>query len=269
MSNAIPIALTRIKHMVPPEILRIAFQPKQEHVWNNISIEQQIVKDVINSRVRVDCNLLGGKTIQVSLTGSMLEPVVNTNSQVNSGTGSFSLYRVPPEQRDYCDISEVHRVMYPLPNAGGHPNPTVQGGTICAYENELINSKTGGGIPATPTPELISGDLIRLHPGGHTQIDWVLVCRVAYDEAFNGLNGSSIDAFAELCVLAVKMYVYNNLIIQLDRGFVEYGMDITSVRQIIEQWSDLNDTYIERVNKFCAGNLMDLQRIGPLIKYMI
>lgn len=269
MSQAIPISLMRIKHMIPPQILQLAFMPTQQHVWNNISIDQQIVDKVVNSRVRKDCNLLGGKTIQISLTGPMLEQVVQTTSQVNSGTGSFSIYRIPPDQRDFCDITEVHRVMFPLPNAGGHATTSVKGATICAYTQELIHSRTGGGIPPTPTPELLSGDLVRLHPGGHTQIDWVLVCQVAYDEAMNSLNGSSVDAFAELCVLATKMYIYNQLIIQLDRSYVEYGMDIASVRQIIEPWSDLNEEYREKLNKFVNGNMMDLQRVGPLLKYML
>lgn len=269
MSNAIPIALTRIKHQVPPQILQIAFSPRQQHAWNNMSMEQEIVTKVINSRVRTDCNLLGGKTVQISLLGTMLELTTVTASQMNSGTGQFSIYRIPPDQRDYSDITEVHRVMYPLPNAGGHATYTSSGSSMCAFQNELINSRTGGGIPPTPTPELLAPDLVRLHPGGHNQIDWVLVCRVAYDEAFNSLNGSSIDAFAELGVLATKMYIYNNLIIQLDRGFVEYGMDIASVRQIIEPWGDLNELYQEKVSDFCNGNMMDIQRVGPLLKYMI
>lgn len=269
MSNAIPIALTRVKHMIPPQILQLAFRPKQQHMWNNISVEQSITKDVINSRVRTDCNLLGGKTIQVALTGDMLEQTQMTTSHVYSGTGIYSIYRIPPDKRDYCDITEVHRIKYPNPMGGGGVVSSNQGGTICDVVREVVDSRLGGGLDATPVPELLAGDLIRLHPGGNANIVWVLVCRVAYDESFNSLNSSSIDAFAELCVLATKMYIYNQLIIDLDRGYVEYGMDIASVRQIIEPWSDLNETYREKVDDFCNGNMMDIQRIGPLLKYMV
>lgn len=269
MSNAIQVALMRIKHNIPPQILQIAFKAKQQYMWNNLSTDQEIISKVINSRVRTDCNLLGGKTIQVSLTSDMLEDVPRTASQVNSGTGPYSLYRIPPDRRDNCDITEVHRVMHPLPNAGGPSVMSSRGGTICDFRHELELSHTGGGIAPTPTAERLTGDLIRLHPGYYTYIDWLLVCRVAYDKNMNSLNMSSIDSFADLCTLATKMYIYNNLIIQLDRGYVEFGMDIVAVRQVIEPWSDLNDTYTEKVDDFCNGNMMDLQRIGPLIKYML
>jgi hypothetical protein len=199
----------------------------------------------------------------------MLEPITNTFTQRNSGEGPFSIYRVPPDKRNNCDITEIHRVMWPLPNAGGFATRTPYGATICDYSNELINSRTGAGIPPTPTGEILTGDLIRLHPAGFSHIDWVVVCRVAYDESMNHLNGSSIDAFAEMCVIATKMFIYNQLIIEIDRGYVEFGMDIVSVRQIIEPWSDLNDLYREKVNKFCNGNMMDIQRIGPLLKYAL
>lgn len=270
MNDAISVALQRIKSQIPPQILEVAFRKKDAGPIVNLSIEYQILNEVIRTRVMTDCNLMGGKTTQISLSSSWWEETRATMSQINSGTGPFSIYRIPAEARENKDILEVHHIQYPMPYGNGASYGRVpSGANLCGASKNLMQSHTAGDITQTPLPELLQGNIIRLHPGSFAHINWVITCRLAYDENMTNLNSSAIDSFAKLCVLAVKQAVYNKLIITLDAGFIQGGAEITSFRNIIDQWSDIEQEYKEELNVYFGANVMDIQRIGPLMKYMI
>jgi hypothetical protein len=270
MNDAMRVSMTRIKSQIPNQILEIAFRKKDAGPFANLSIDEQILDEVVRERVMTDCNLMGGRTTQISLAVSMWEQTVDTHSQINSGTGPFSIYRIPADRRENCDILEIHHTHYPMPYGNGvATNRIATGGTMCAHSKNLLNSHTAGDTIQTPTAELLQGNVIRLHPGSFAHIDWVVTCRLAYDENMTNLNSSAINSFAKLCILAVKQHIYNNLIINLDAGFIQGGAEITNFRTIIEQWSDLNPEYLEELDVYFGANFMDIQRIGPLLKYMI
>lgn len=270
MNNAIEIALKRIKTQIPRQILEVAFQKKDAGPFANLSLDQQILSEVVRGRVMDDCNLMGGRTTQISLSSSMWEKTLNTRSHINSGTGPFSIYRIPADVREGCDILEVHHVQFPMPYGNGVSTGRIQeGGTICAASANLLNSHTAGDVIQTPTAELLTGNLVRMHPGSYAHIDWVLTCRLAYDDNMTNLNSGAINSFAKLCVLATKKHVHNKLIILLDAGFIQGGAEITSFRNLIDDWKDIESEYLEELDIYFGANLMDIQRIAPILKYMI
>lgn len=268
MYNAMRVAVERVMMQIPPQILQLAFL--RNLPYQGLSLQQRVIDEVINKRVRTDCNLVGGKTIQVTLQSNYHEPTVADLSQINSGTGIFSIYRIPPEARQFCDIVAVHHLQYPMPHGNGYGPP--RGSTmnpLCAASQELFNSHTGGGTSPTPTAEPLQGDLVRIHPGAYVHIDWVLSCRVAYDENMTNLNPSAIDTFAKLAVLATKMYIYNNLIVELDQGFIQGGAEIQSIRNIVETYSNLEEEYYQLIPEHFQANVVDIQRFGTFMKHML
>ncbi len=269
MNNAVRTALSRIHQQIPPEILNATFMAGLQSDFPT-TLDDQIMKLVIDAYLRQDCNLFGGRTIQIALLGSYHEPSANTRTQVNSGTGPFSIYRIPPEERFFESLVEVQGIQYPTPHGNGDGyGREGQGGTLCAANQALLNSHNGGGRSPTPTVELMQGDVIRLHPGGYTHQDWVLSCRVAHDENMTNLNPSTIDIFAKAAVLAAKIYIYTNLIVKIDRGVIRGGSELPTIRAIVEGWGDLTAEYSETLDLFSGSTMMDVQRFASYAKFAL
>lgn len=77
-----------------------------------------------------------------------------------------------------------------------------------------------------------------------------------------------MDTFADLCVAAVKSYVYNTLFVPVDRAYVEAGFEISSIKSIIDGYSDSEQRYREMLDQFAGGAQLDPDRVlelAPLI----
>lgn len=94
-------------------------------------------------------------------------------------------------------------------------------------------------------------------------------CRIAYDENFTNLNTSALDTFADLCVEAVKMYAYNTLIIPLDKGYVESGLNIGEFKRIIDTYADSPVRYKELLSKLAGSMILDPSRLMNILPYLL
>jgi hypothetical protein len=272
MNNAINYAISQVKQQVPYQILDLVFVKKNMHrfaVLRPITLDQSLIDTIVIGIVRKDCNLVGGRPMQTALQQTWHEATLQTMSHINSGSGPYSIYRIPEEERLSCPITEVMHAQYPQPYGNGESyGRNYGGGTICDAAKALLDSHTGGGAPR-PIVELLQGDLVRLHPGGYSHVDWVITYKVAYDENMTNLNSSAIRSFARLAVLATKRYIYNQLIIDIDRGFIEGGAEIPMIRQIVESWNGLDQDYQEELNKYFGANVLDVTTAAVVLKYML
>ena len=271
MNNAIKHALSSIKKQIPPAILDLVFKQKFAKARRSpITLDQSIINEVILKNVQPDCNLVGGRPTQIALQQSWHEEALMDTSYINSGTGPYSIYRIPAEARRDAPITEVTHIQYPMPYGNGESYGRSQaGGTICDANQALLDSHTAGGLSPTPTVELLQGDLIRLHPGGYAHLDWVLNCKVGYDENMTNLNSSAIRSFGRLCILATKQVIYRELIVDMDRGFIEGGAEVTSIKGIVEQWADLEEQYQEELKTYFGANVLDVQTAAIFLKHML
>lgn len=273
MINAINIGLGRIHQRIPKEILELAFSSDTLDGYMS-----RLRKEVFDDFIIVDCNIGGGKTVQIELKRSWEEETTD---------GKIAFYRIPPEARDNRDIIEVHRIQHNIYGgiaaAGvegdlvgyvGIPTSVYDHGSAIQFSmSDMLESKTGiGGFPYKPNVpivEVVSGDLIRLSPPNYRTIDWLLICRLAFDREMTNLNSDAIDVFGNLAVLACQMKCYTNLIVKMDTGMKEFGSDVPAIRDLVSNWGDLNDTYHEMKNKFLRACSLDIQRISAIIKYAL
>lgn len=270
MNNAIDIALTRIINFIPNEILLTALNGKTEY-----GLENAIREEVISNMVMKDCNIGGGKTVQIQLDALWHEPIMNE---------MFSCYRIPSTARENRDIIEVHRIQYNPRNRPSYfaasgltqaaaltpSDPMIHMTAFDKAQQLMLTSKTNiGGAPNTPHVEVLQGNIVRLYPSPQTHIDWLLTCRLAYDRDMTNLNSESIERFAELSLLATKIFCYRTLILKMDLGYVKFGAEIGVFKDIVSQWGNLEDQYGLLRDKFSKANSLDMTRIAALIQYAI
>lgn len=270
MNNALDIALTRILFEIPREILEYTFRTGEN--WEaTYPLEEMIIHRVIRTRVYKDTNIFGGKTKSIVLLPQYKEIMQRTPADVYMNTGPHSLYRIPPHEREGCPIVDVHNLTFRGNYAGYVPNTNGWAGgvNVSTLGQGVLHSHTFADSPPRPNVTLLSGDLVRLSPSQHSLITWVMTCRIAYDQEFTNLSTSSLDTFANLCVAAVKAYIYNKLVIPMGKAYVQSGYEIGEFKMIVDSYSDAITRYNELLTDFAGSVMLDPIRLEQIVPYLL
>jgi hypothetical protein len=267
--NPLRHALSRIAHSIPMQILKEAFEPDRHFV----TLDERIREEVIVGRVLPDCNLFSGKTARILLQSNWVEYTSIPSMLGLISAGNYTVYRIPPDFRDNRNIVAVTALDYPpayysgdmMVNFGMNGVGRSSGDLAC----QAINSLTGRGMTQRPTPILREGNMVYVYPPQSTHIDWLLTCRLEYDDQFMNMEASSIEPFRNLVECAVKAYIYNSLVLKIDSMRMEGGADFSKLKDIVESYSDQNDKYDELLVKFRGGAQLDVERIGRVISYAL
>lgn len=270
MNNAIDISLSQIYNTIPRELLELAFRDPSDPASRYAQLHEVIINKVINGRILKDCNVFGGKPKLITLQLSFMEPGTITQTEQIMGLGSYCLYRIPPEEREHVPITEVASCHYPgYMNVWPGHHPYASGSSLVNMAQDVLQSHTFSNAPPTPIPELLAGDLVRLNPPQHHHLDWVVNCRLGYDQQFSNLNVSAIRPLAQVAEHATKAYIYNKLIIQLDKAYIVGGAEMGSVLRIVEGYADSEARYIELLDQFSGSTKLDPMTMRTILQYAL
>lgn len=263
--NAMQYILNRINATIPAPILEEAFEPKKYYQ----SIDERIKEEVLFSRVLPDCNLFAGKVSRIVLQSNWRE---QTNIPPMVGiitTGDYTVYRIPPKYRDNKKIVSVTSLEYPPQYYSGnmitYNGYNMTGSTAGDLACMAINSTSGAGSMYSPTPILKEGNLVYIYPPQSAHIDWILVCRLAYDDEFSNINDSAVYPLVKLTECATKAYIFNKLALKIDAMRMEGGYDFGRFKEIVDSYQDQNERYDELLMEFRGGALLDPERIARVI----
>ena len=271
MNNALDVALTRVLYQIPVELLTLAFK-KREKYQETYPLEQMILEKIVRGIIRKDINIYGGKNKRIVLLPEYREKLQLTRDDAYLYTGPFSLYRIPPHEREGQAIVDVDKVIYHGNFTAGRAPYAANftGGTTAPMlAASVLDSHTGYSSPARPDVTLLSGDLVRLTPSQHGDRTWVLCCRIGIDQDFTNLNQQAIPLFTELVVVATKMYCYNTLVIQTDTGFVQSGYELSSYKMTLDTYAEAQERYKEVLNDLVGALQLDPERLREIIYYML
>ena len=251
MSNAIQTALNQIKFAIPMQILQRAFIDQSYFSHNPYSIDDNILTNVIRSKVMQDCNLLGGTTIVIDVaqcstrTVDSMTKVITVPKSVTAGRSIVSV----------INVSYVTAGLLAALSAGGpgFTNTNVSSSSCCGansnspIQNALTNLyNVGNSLPviSTAIAEIIGENVVLVkNLPISIGMGLGLICVVANDENMSNLQPRSIYDFSKLCVLATKAYIYNKLIIEIDIGQYKAGASLGVIRNIIEEYKDAHEQY--------------------------
>lgn len=276
MSTPILYALNTIKQKIPKRILELAFLPKQ---YNQLrrdpfmpgNIDDEIVKRVIYGRVKLDSDMVGANEILISLDGIVPEIIANDKY----------IYHIPKERTGGRSIvSALAIVLFNNTNINPYSAGLMgtQGTSTSMCNRGKLNPVQAMGSSVQPhlvtqtTNVSVLGDnavLVEdiLAPGPYRH----LRCLVGYDTQLTSMQQAAWKAFAHLCVLATKAYIYNNLIIDLDQAQLVGGQELGIVKEKIESYSEADDLYEEyfsdtwRKVQYFGDNTRNVRHIKSLI----
>lgn len=239
--NPIVKAIDDLKYTIPIQILQLAFQRDLYNQYNpNISLDEHIRLKVINPRVLVDCNLAGGPQVMIPLDG--VQPMYADQFT--------TVFQIPPHKLANRTIMSVLSVSY-LPYQA---NFNTQGGSIGYLNPTSMNSVTQAAqrvADSVSTIPIVSNALVDLI--GHNVVSiaepyrissiYYLRCILENEENLNNIRPRSIMNFSRLVELAVKSYIYNKLIVRIDRAFLEGGQELGRVKEIIDGYAEAEEMY--------------------------
>lgn len=254
--NIITKAISDVQYRVPREILRIAYLESNlytsvyGHQRRQISLDQAIRETTIVPRVLVDANLVGGQTVDIPMTGIVGKPIDENNTA----------YEVPLERTNNrtilscLSVSFFRSALLPGNNYGSLPS------MLPNNSNEITNSglramDSRSAIPMISSAEcrVIGHNVIMVSNKIRTARITTARCVIENEEDLNNLSIRSAIDFSKLCEYAVKSYVYNELIIKLDRGRIERGQEIGAIKSIIDGYADAEENYQTFLKEQWAG----------------
>lgn len=269
MINTFSNALRAIYNSIPIEILEAAFRPKDY----GVNLDQRIKEVIISGRVLPDCNINAGKIKRIPLLVCESEKVLPDpiyGSLINPTEGA--LFRIPPNAREHRDIVGVIDITYPYGYLGYGNSSTgfgMFGNSVSGLAAAALDSHTLRNACLTPTPTLLADNMILINPANSFLSDWVLLCRLAYDEEFTSINRSSVQPLTNLILTATKAYIWTKLIIQIDQAALSNGQELGQFKSIVDQYQSSLDQYNTDLTKFKGSAVFDPAVMPYLIRSML
>lgn len=256
--DPVSVAIMRVKHEIPRDILEQAFLPKrydprrQERYHDTAhsgSLDYLIKTAVVDGRVSVDVNLISGTEMYLPLAVADREFIDPWNI----------IYRFDRKATGGRNITFAHEVLYGLTQG-------VQIGTYGAFNTrssqflhiskDILNASGGTTPVGTAYVQLVGPNTILVNDINQVVGPGVLRCTMSHEANYNNLQPCYYHAFGELILLATKAYVYNTLVIELDESQIRAGMSIGRFRELVDQYADANAMYAEK--------LITWQKIGTM-----
>lgn len=238
--NPITKALSDIKFRIPKPILEETFIRRRGFdrlgLRSPVSLDYRIREEVIDARVMEDVNLVGGQEVTIPL-----------RSVVPEYLPEFKVvFRIPLELTDNRRIMKVYSLIY---GDGGVPTNTTM---WTSGASQYVDAASALLASHSPIPNVsnhyihIIGEntiMANMHITPSPQL--YLRCVLEADSEFSHLKPASIPIFSKLVEYAVKSYIYNKLIIEIDEAYLTGGQQLGRFMSIVEEYSDAEELYQE------------------------
>jgi len=254
MVNPFQLVMVRVTMGIPKPILQAAIRKYNLDNKTTYTITSFIQEVIMDKVVLPETNLSGGLVKTIPLRAEWMESMKGDHGGYAGDDGPYSLFRIPPEARDNKPISNILSLQYPYNTylGGGVNSSDIGVGGYCLVDqvDELLNSYTLSRPRNHPVARLLSGDLIKITPTQYAAQNWLLTCRIDFDSTFTNLHDHAVPILANLVLYATKQWIHTNLLIDIDRAWMETGQDIGTFKSIIEGYSDAAQQYQEEMIKW-------------------
>lgn len=254
--NCVDYAINRVVagSDIDPYLLDLAFKnPNANYAgnWMNLvnqtTVEQGIREKVIHRIVLPACNVAGGKTEYVSLSGSRIVDLGNMCIEVNvpdTVTGG----------RKIVSITEVY--LGAMNSASGMLGMAMSDNAMCGQGSMtdmvqgLIDGVTSSrNFPITYTNIHMKGNncfVLFGVPAGTYQLS--AKCVLEYDSGLSSISPRHFEYFAKLVELAVKGYIYKHCKRPTAEAVMRSGIAMQDIKDDIMEFRDAWTQYEEYLN---------------------
>lgn len=246
--DPISVAMVRIMNGgIPRDILKQAFTARRydptadDRYFDNslgTTIEEQIRLKVIEGRVAIDMNVVGGTEVTLPMRYAEREMVDAWNI----------IYRFDRRFTGGRRITSVLEMTYGMTQAlgtGGSPGYDSRASQYMLNSRNLLRASTGVGTLSTSYVQLVGPNAVLVNDVNQVVGDSLLRARVSHEANFNDIAAPYWHDFGELVIRAVKSYIWSQLVIDIDENQIRGGATIGRIREIVDQYADAEQMYME------------------------
>lgn len=239
--GAIQKAIQEVKYAIPEEILKEIFLKKEfGRTPLPVSLDTMIREKVVDPRVMVDCNLLGGTQVELPLHDVVPEQVDLYKI----------IYRIPMSVTQNRNISKVISLTIGRSTMLNTSYMGVEGySQVLEAAQGLMSSQGGIPIVSTANVRLIAENTVLVSDYLSLPRNSFLRCYLENDDEFSQLNAMTYPHFCHLVELAVKAYIYVNGRIKVGMGELVGGMELGVFREFVDSYSDANQMYKDYIKE--------------------
>jgi hypothetical protein len=246
--NPISKAIAEAKFSIPLEILQQAFAPISAFGRPTaLNLDAVIREKVIDARVRVDCDLVGGTQMDIPLRGVQPE-------QVSLPSGSpytwALIYRIPMTLTQNRIITRVMWVANTLaPISGAYSAASYNGSALANAAMGVMQSQAP--IPSTSSArvDLINTNTVMISDTNQWPFDATLRVFVENDKDMSLLPVGAYRHFAKLCGLAIRAHIYNSLVLRVNSAELQNGQELGRFKEIMDGYADSNELYLTYIDE--------------------
>jgi hypothetical protein len=242
MLNPILKAIQDCKFHIPLQLLQSTFAPTTVLGRPTALNMDALIRDkVIDARCRVDCNLTGGTMLDIPLRN--IRPM---QVPLPSGTPySWSLiYEIPMSLTQNRVITRVMWIANTIsPISGTYTYASYNGSALTNAAMGVMQSQAPIPTSSTARVDIINTNTIMISDTNQWPYDCTMRVYVEYDNEMSQLPSGSYRFFSKLCLYAIKAYIYNTLIINVNQGELFLGQELGKYKEILDTYADANDLY--------------------------
>lgn len=246
-------AIDQVRYSIPADILNAVFKPRDQH-WNRVvplSADQMIRDIIIEGRVKQDCDVYGGQQLELPLY-NLVPEVVDLYNLV---------FRIPKEMVQGRTITSVLSMMYGWPGSyasgsqaynssavgfnGAYPGAANGYSPLLGEASEVLLAQQPIPVMSTARGQIIGENVICVSDTSPASNQLTMRVMVSNDPELTNIKPPSWIHFGNLVLLAVKSYIYNQMVIQLGQGQLQGGMELGVFGRIIESYADAETSYQE------------------------
>jgi len=245
--GAIEKAISEVRFAIPYEILNETFKLETNYTSGRssgvrTSLEARIREEILENKVLVDCNLMGGHEVVVPLSGL----------QVRYNIDRTFVVTIPKSRTEGQSITSVLSVAQAPDGWLGSVYAGPQAGTAHNNQMEALFSSVVSGRGQSlidARVRLIGDNIVFVKLVDETTSDLFLRCRVGSDSNMSRLPATSWLDFSELVILACKAHIYRELSIRMDEGQLSGGLNLGKFKEIIDEYADSRQLYNEFIHE--------------------
>ncbi len=250
--NCVDYAINKVLNGsdIPEYLLELAFSNPNGNLtgnWYNqyaqTTVQQGIREKIIHAIILPRCNVQGGVTELIDLTGSRIEHLGQGMELVNVPdflTGGRKIISVVEVYQGAMNSSSG--IMSVLGNADSCGVGTV---------NDALNSMINGMLPNREIPQtftnitLVGNNSFVIHgaPSGVFSLTGKLI--LSYDDGLSTIHQRAYDVFADLVILMTKNYIWKTVRYKVDEGVARSGVQVDIIRDDIAEYRDSLNQYEE------------------------
>lgn len=258
--NAVDDTIRNLKYSIPLEILEIAFLEYADVTHRTISLDERIKNTIIIGRVIRDCSQAEGVQVNIDVNRCYV-------TQLEKGEYIIDVPKELTGGRSITNVLSITSNVY-YTNLGGL---SPYSNSLTTYANKMANNIGTANFQQTARAELIGDNIIYINDPMIIVNRSSIRANVEYDQNLTNLHPTIMPVFNKLVVLATQSYIHNKLKINLDKGYIYAGYDLSVIREIVDGYSDAEQMYQEHLRNFFIPGAITTQRekLGRYIRSML